>query len=64
VKDGIGVQNLTDAWAEKAFGGEYIRLMDVGVYPNDGNTAIVTDWYRTMKTTDGGKTWNAIYSEP
>lgn len=64
VKDGIGVQNLTDAWAEKAFGGEYIRLMDVGVYPNDGNTAIVTDWYRTMKTTDGGITWNAIYSNP
>jgi photosystem II stability/assembly factor-like uncharacterized protein len=64
VKDGIGVQNLTDAWAEKAFGGEYIRLMDVGVYPNDGNTAIVTDWYRTMKTTDGGKTWNQVYSQP
>ncbi|HUQ64632.1 MAG TPA: hypothetical protein VM101_00655, partial [Flavitalea sp.] len=64
VKDGIGVQNLTDAWAEKAFGGEYIRLMDVGVYPGDGNTAIVTDWYRTMKTTDGGKTWNQVYSHP
>jgi len=63
VKDGIGVDNLADAWAEKAFGGEYIRLMDVGVYPNDGNVAIVTDWYRTMKTTDGGKTWNEIYSE-
>ena len=64
VKDGIGVQNLTDAWAEKAFGGEYIRLMDVGVYPADGNTAIVTDWYRTMKTTDGGKSWNQVYSQP
>ena len=64
VKDGIGVQNLTDAWAEKAFGGEYIRLMDVGVYPADGNTAIVTDWYRTMKTMDGGKTWNQVYSQP
>ncbi len=62
VKDGIGAQNLTDAWAEKAFGGEYIRLMDVGVYPADGNTAIVTDWYRTMKTSDGGKTWNQVYS--
>ena len=24
--------------------------------------AIVTDWYRTMKTMDGGKTWNQIYS--
>jgi photosystem II stability/assembly factor-like uncharacterized protein len=62
VKDGIGVSNLKDAWAEKAFGGEYIRLMDVGVSPTDGNIAIVTDWYRTMKTMDGGKTWNEIYS--
>ncbi|MBL0745288.1 sialidase family protein [Chryseolinea lacunae] len=62
VKDGKGVTNLKDAWAEEAFGGEYIRLMDVGVYPNDGNVAIVTDWYRTMKTVDGGKSWNEIYS--
>lgn len=63
VKDGIDAQNLTDAWARKAFGGEYIRLMDVGVYPNDGNTAIVTDWYRTMKTSDGGKTWIQVNSQ-
>ena len=62
VKDGIGVSNLKDAWAEKAFGGEYIRLMDVGVAPFDGNVAIVTDWYRTMKTVDGGRSWNEIYS--
>lgn len=63
VKDGVGVDNLTDAWTEEAFGGEYIRLMDVGVYPADGSVAIVTDWYRTMKTTDGGKSWREIYSE-
>ena len=62
VKDGKGVANLNDAWAEKAFGGEYIRLMDVGVAPSDGNIAIVTDWYRTMKTMDGGKSWKEIYS--
>jgi photosystem II stability/assembly factor-like uncharacterized protein len=62
VKDGIGVTNLKDAWAENAFGGEYIRLMDVGVDPSDGNIAVVTDWYRTMKTMDGGKSWKEIYS--
>jgi len=62
VKDGIGVANLKDAWVEKAFGGEYIRLLDVGVFPSDGNIAVVTDWYRVMKTTDGGETWNEIYS--
>jgi len=63
VKDGIGVANLQDAWSEDAFGGEYIRLMDVGVSPFNGNVAIVTDWYRTMKTTDGGKSWREVYSE-
>ncbi|MBX3252757.1 MAG: hypothetical protein KF862_01350 [Chitinophagaceae bacterium] len=62
VKDGNDAVNLSDAWVKKAFGGEYIRLMDVGVYPADGNTAIVTDWYRTMKTTDGGNTWQQVYS--
>lgn len=64
VKDGKDAANLTDAWTAKAFGGEYIRLMDVGVYASDGNVAIVTDWYRTMKTTDGGATWQQIYSNP
>jgi imidazolonepropionase-like amidohydrolase/photosystem II stability/assembly factor-like uncharacterized protein len=64
VKDGIDVGNLKDAWTAKAFGGEYIRLMDVGVSPLDGKVAIVTDWYRTMKTIDGGKSWDEIYSEP
>ena len=64
IKDGKDAANLKDAWVSNAFGGEYIRLMDVGVYPQDGNTAIVTDWYRTMKTEDGGNTWNSIYSHP
>lgn len=62
VKDGVGVANLKDAWVEKAFGGEYIRLMDVGVAPADGNIALITDWYRTMKTSDGGKQWREVYS--
>jgi photosystem II stability/assembly factor-like uncharacterized protein len=64
VKDGIGVSNLKDAWTEQAFGGEYIRLMDTGVSPKDGNVAVVTDWYRTMKTIDGGKKWRQVYSAP
>ena len=63
VKDGKDTPNLKDAWVQKEFGGEYIRLMDVGVAPNNGNVAIVTDWYRLMKTMDGGDTWSSIYSK-
>ncbi len=62
VQDAQDAANLTDAWVHKAFGGEFIQLMDAGVLQTDGNIAVVTDWYRTMKTTDGGKNWNEIYS--
>ena len=64
VKDGKGVANLTDAWAEKAFGGEFIQVANAGVFPGDGKIAILTDWYRTMKTMDGGRTWVQITSDP
>jgi len=63
VKDGSSPSNLEDAWANKAFGGEYIRVMDVGVYPRGGNYAVITDWYRTMKTNDGGTHWHGVYSK-
>ena len=63
VQDARDAGNLKDSWVHKAFGGEFIQLIDAGVAPQDGNIAIVTDWYRTMKTTDGGKTWNEIYSK-
>lgn len=62
VLDGTDAPNIKDAWVQKAFGSDFIRLIDVGVAPNNGNVAIVTDWYRSMKTIDGGKTWTAIYS--
>ena len=63
IKDGEDAPNLKDAWVQKVFGGEYIRLMDVGVAPNNGDVAVVTDWYRLMKTIDGGKSWTSIYSK-
>ncbi len=62
VRDGNDATNLKDAWVREAFGKDFIRLIDIGVAPNNGNIAIVTDWYRSMKTADGGKTWNTIYS--
>jgi len=62
VQDARDAENLKDAWVHEAFGEEFIQLMDVGVSPTDGNIAAITDWYRTMKTTNGGKTWEEVYS--
>jgi photosystem II stability/assembly factor-like uncharacterized protein len=63
VQDANDAANLKDSWVHKAFGGEFIQLIDAGVSPQDGNVAIVTDWYRTMKTTDGGSTWREVYGK-
>ena len=63
VRDGSKAENVRDSWARDAFGGEYIRMLDVAVDPGDPQTAVFTDWYRAMKTTDGGATWTALYSE-
>jgi len=62
IRDGQEAENVRDSWVREAFSGEFILLLDVGVYPQNGDTAIVTDWYRTMKTDDGGQTWNEVYA--
>lgn len=62
VQDAHDAPNLKDAWVQKAFGNELIYLIDVGVSPTDGNIAVVTDWYRSLKTNNGGVFWEAIYS--
>lgn len=62
VPDAQNAGNLRDGWAGKAFGKEFVQVLDVGVSPYNGNMAVVTDWYRVMKTMDGGKTWEGIYS--
>ncbi len=63
VRDGVRAANVHDSWVREAFGGEYIRMLDVAVDPGNPQTAIFTDWYRALKTTDGGLNWNALYSE-
>jgi photosystem II stability/assembly factor-like uncharacterized protein len=63
VQDANDAENVKDSWVHTAFGSEFIQLLDAGVSPKDGNIAILTDWYRTMKTTNGGKTWTEIYSQ-
>ncbi|MEA2062578.1 MAG: hypothetical protein U9P14_02665 [Gemmatimonadota bacterium] len=63
IRDGWMARNVRDSWVKEAFGGEYISVINMGVYPGDPDIAIFTDWYRSMKTVDGGKTWEALYSE-
>ena len=45
---------LGPGWSEQPF--------DLGVSPNDPDLCYGTDYGRTLRTTDGGKHWDAVYT--
>jgi photosystem II stability/assembly factor-like uncharacterized protein len=55
--------NLHDAWIAEQFGPDWgENPLELGVAPQDPNLVYGTDFGRTMKTTDGGASWHAVYS--
>jgi len=63
VRDGKEAQNISDSWVREAFSGDFILAICTAVSPVNPERAIFTDWYRSMKTEDGGATWTALYSK-
>jgi photosystem II stability/assembly factor-like uncharacterized protein len=58
-----GAPNVHDAWITERFGpGWGENPLNMTVAEQDPNLAYGTDLGRTMRTTDGGKTWVAQYS--
>jgi photosystem II stability/assembly factor-like uncharacterized protein len=55
--------NVFDAWTSEAFGpGWAENPINLSVQPSNPNVVYGTDYARTMRSTDGGKTWAAVYS--
>jgi photosystem II stability/assembly factor-like uncharacterized protein len=55
--------NLQDAWLAEQFGPDWgENPLGLEVAPQDPNLAYGTDFGRTMKTSDGGANWQAVYS--
>jgi hypothetical protein len=58
------VPNVRDAWITERFGTGWGEPgISLGVAPNDPNICYRTDDGRTMRTLDGGRTWDAVYSK-
>ncbi len=56
--------NLHDIWITERFGpGWGENPLSLGVSPVDPDTCYGTDYGRTMRTTDGGATWQGVYSK-
>ena len=55
--------NMQDAWLSERFGSGWGgNPFNLGVAPTDPEICFGTDSGRTMRTTDGGKTWKGVYS--
>lgn len=55
--------NVHDSWMSERFGpGWGGNPFDLGVAPTDPDICYGTDYGRTMRTIDGGATWEGVYS--
>jgi len=55
--------NVRDSWITRFFGPDYGGVaLDLAVAAHDPNIAYATDQGRIMRTLDGGRNWDAIYS--
>ena len=55
--------NLHDAWVSPVFGPAWpSNPIGIAVAPSDANVVYSTDYGRVLRSGDGGKNWEAIYS--
>jgi photosystem II stability/assembly factor-like uncharacterized protein len=55
--------SVHDSWITKRFGPEWgENPISLGVAPNNSEICYSTDYGRTLRTTDGGRNWEAVYS--
>ncbi len=55
--------NIHEAWMSPFFGpGNPENPLDMAVSENDPNLVYTTDFGRVLRTSDGGKNWQAVYS--
>ena len=62
-ESGVAAKNVEDNWITPRFGPAWAENpLSLTVAQQDANLAYGTDLGRTMRTTDGGATWTAVYS--
>jgi len=56
--------NMQDGWLNDRFGPSWgENPFSIGVDPNNPDVCYGTDFGRTIKTSDGGKTWQQVYTK-
>ena len=56
-------RNIRDAWLTERFGAEWVgNPLGLAVAPGTPDVVYATDYGRTLRTLDGGTSWEAVYS--
>jgi len=56
--------NMNDGWLNERFGPSWgENPFSLGIDPNNPDICYATDFGRTIKTSDGGKTWEQVYTK-
>jgi len=56
-------RNVRDAWLTELFNAEWVsNPLGLGVAPGTPDVVYATDYGRTLRTLDGGVSWEAVYS--
>ena len=56
-------RNVRDAWLTELFNAEWVsNPLGLGVAPGTPDVVYATDYGRTVRTLDGGASWEAVYS--
>jgi photosystem II stability/assembly factor-like uncharacterized protein len=56
-------RNVRDAWLTERFNAEWVsNPLGLGVAPGTPDVVYATDYGRTLRTLDGGVSWEAVYS--
>ena len=59
----VASTNMNDGWINERFGPSWgENPFSIGVDPNNPDVCYGTDFGRTIKTSDGGKQWNQVYT--
>jgi photosystem II stability/assembly factor-like uncharacterized protein len=62
-ESGVAAKNVNDNWITERFGPAWAENpLSLTVAAQDANLVYGTDLGRTLRTTDGGATWEAVYS--
>ena len=63
-EDASPAANVHDAWITPRFGTDWgENPLNLAVAADDSDLCIATDMGRTMRTRDGGRTWEGVYSK-